>query len=416
MKHGIPSSEESYLCNGLRNAGGRRGERNADSSGDSSDDDDVKRVLRHIGGIGENAPDEDDFEKAMEEELNDAVRTLEKSRLPQPVPLQSPPTFSHSRYVDTATPQHASSSTASESSFAAADSSGGSIASKLKLNSGKKSVKFQEKPADFYDPAYFDSDDEEPESSLKPDGSRATKKHPVLSNDELFYDPKVDEEDQLWVDSERKKYQPKTRTAGSGDAPLTESPPKKKKEKAAATTDAVLNCPACMTAVCLDCQRHEVYHQQYRAMFVLNCCIDKTRSLICKAKKQPQKKRRTDDSEPDEFVTVDGTVPGSTDKSDIFFPVKCIECGTEVGVIDNDEVYHFFNVIASHPNFFCAIFPGHGRLLPHGHVMVTRRGPGGLSSLRELSSHDFSAVHLLNSAARLYYYLFHSRNTLYRQR
>jgi E2F-associated phosphoprotein len=84
-------------------------------------------------------------------------------------------------------------------------------------------------------------------------------------------------------------------------------------------------------------------------MFVLNCIVDKTRSLICKAKKQQQKKRRMTDSEPDEFVPIDSGATGLTAKEDTFHPVKCVECNTEVGVIDSEEVYHFFNVIASHP-------------------------------------------------------------------
>jgi hypothetical protein len=30
---------------------------------------------------------------------------------------------------------------------------------------------------------------------------------------------------------------------------------------------AVLNCPACFTVVCLDCQRHDVYKTQYRSLY-----------------------------------------------------------------------------------------------------------------------------------------------------
>ena len=36
-------------------------------------------------------------------------------------------------------------------------------------------------------------------------------------------------------------------------------------------TDAVLNCPCCFVVLCIDCQRHEKYTDQYRAMFVSNC-------------------------------------------------------------------------------------------------------------------------------------------------
>ena len=36
------------------------------------------------------------------------------------------------------------------------------------------------------------------------------------------------------------------------------------KTTSAIVSDAVLNCPACFTVVCLDCQRHELYKTQYR--------------------------------------------------------------------------------------------------------------------------------------------------------
>lgn len=39
-------------------------------------------------------------------------------------------------------------------------------------------------------------------------------------------------------------------------------------------SDAVLNCPACASLLCTDCQRHQVYQTQYRAMFVFNCAVD----------------------------------------------------------------------------------------------------------------------------------------------
>ena len=31
-----------------------------------------------------------------------------------------------------------------------------------------------------------------------------------------------------------------------------------------------------------------------------------------------------------------------------YHPVTCVECSSEVAVYDSDEVYHFFNVLASH--------------------------------------------------------------------
>lgn len=36
------------------------------------------------------------------------------------------------------------------------------------------------------------------------------------------------------------------------------------------------------------------------------------------------------------------------DSPELFNSVKCVKCSTQVGVYDKDEIYHFFNVVASH--------------------------------------------------------------------
>ena len=73
-----------------------------------------------------------------------------------------------------------------------------------------------------------------------PDKKKA--KHPIVSNDDLLYDPDMDREDELWVEGQR-NYQ------HSGKSKKNE------KKKGGMKTDAVLNCPACMSLLCLDCQR-----------------------------------------------------------------------------------------------------------------------------------------------------------------
>jgi len=87
-------------------------------------------------------------------------------------------------------------------------------------------------------------------------------------------------------------------------------------------TDAVLNCPACFTLLCLESQRHDLYKTQYRAIFVTeNCNVDLQTPL------------KEGDSAP---------------SKDVYFPVRCSICSTQVAVYDTDQVYHFFNVISSH--------------------------------------------------------------------
>ena len=59
----------------------------------------------------------------------------------------------------------------------------------------------------------------------------------VKTNDELLYDPEADDKDEAWL-------------AEQGGHVKAEN------------SDAILNCPACMSVVCVDCQRHEKYHTQ----------------------------------------------------------------------------------------------------------------------------------------------------------
>ena len=67
---------------------------------------------------------------------------------------------------------------------------------------------------ELYDKIYFDSDDDSEEdlkmecsSSAANKSSSGNEKRKVLSNDELMYDPEMDDEDQAWADNIRKGYQ-----------------------------------------------------------------------------------------------------------------------------------------------------------------------------------------------------------------
>ncbi|KAG6479974.1 hypothetical protein ZIOFF_063451 [Zingiber officinale] len=139
----------------------------------------------------------------------------------------------------------------------------------------------------------------------------------VSSDDEIdysiepeFYDSNLDDKDEQWVHNKRKGQ----------------------------TSDAVLSCPACFTTLCLDCQRHERYVTQYRAMFVFNCKIITDQILPqANTKQQRNSKHRKISTGSDE----------GTPNDEIFHPVCCSVCSTEVGVYDKDEVYHFFNILVS---------------------------------------------------------------------
>ncbi|XP_040476757.1 E2F-associated phosphoprotein isoform X2 [Ursus maritimus] len=158
------------------------------------------------------------------------------------------------------------------------------------------------------------------------------KRHRIPTNDELLYDPEKDNRDQAWVDAQRRGYH------GFGiQRPHQQQP--------VPNSDAVLNCPACMTTLCLDCQRHESYKTQYRAMFVMNCSVNKEEVLKYKIPENRKKRRGPKKMRSNQE---DAAEQAEAQVEEIYHPVMCTECSTEVAVYDKDEVFHFFNVLASH--------------------------------------------------------------------
>lgn len=140
-----------------------------------------------------------------------------------------------------------------------------------------------------------------------------------------FYDSEEDEANERWV---AKHYSaPRVKTTipeDEANAPASSSSPSSSDYGGRITvrerprkhqTDAELSCPACFTLLCVDCQQHVEYENQFRAMFVQNCRVD------------------------------DKTVL-TYDDSEEYNPVYCSECGTQIGVFSvEEEIYHFFNVI-----------------------------------------------------------------------
>lgn len=158
-------------------------------------------------------------------------------------------------------------------------------------------------------------------ATTNPGTSQNDSKKQSEINDELLYDPDMDDDDEKWIDAKRRSYIFPTEKTGT------------KSLKPLPNSDAVLNCPACLSLLCLDCQRHDIYKSQYRAMFVSNCKVITEEILKYPVKKKRSKKNSEND------------VAG---KEDVYNPVRCSVCNTEVAVYDADEIYHFFNVLASY--------------------------------------------------------------------
>ncbi|KAK3747137.1 hypothetical protein QZH41_015126, partial [Actinostola sp. cb2023] len=123
--------------------------------------------------------------------------------------------------------------------------------------------------AEVYDKDYFSSGSEDGDL-VGGVPSKSKQRRKVLSNDELFYDPNMDDNDEKWVTKQRqmnsiieksKKNKAQSNLKSNRDV---SKPP---------SSDAILSCPACLTMLCIDCQRHDTYKNQYRAMFVMNCSV-----------------------------------------------------------------------------------------------------------------------------------------------
>lgn len=90
-------------------------------------------------------------------------------------------------------------------------------------------------------------------------------------------------------------------------------------------------------------------------MFVMNCTVDKEEVLRYQtANKRKQNRRRKKarqepaEAEMDTEAGLTDARLAGMDEEEIYHPVKCTECSTEVAVYDKDEVYHFFNILASY--------------------------------------------------------------------
>lgn len=182
------------------------------------------------------------------------------------------------------------------------------------------------------------------------DAEKKKKDPNYKSNNDLLYDPSIDDDNQKWVDSFRRNlYNPfegkdavidQTGMGNEDQDPTTAAAEANKQKglKALPTSDALLNCAACMCILCLDCQQHDKYENQFRAMFVHNCKIDRSEKLYFKQKTRQYKSKK--DRESENQINAD---------DEVFLSVKCTQCEAVVGVYDTDEIYHFFSVIASPP-------------------------------------------------------------------
>lgn len=112
-------------------------------------------------------------------------------------------------------------------------------------------------------------------------------------------------------------------------------------------SDAVLSCPSCFNIVCMDCQRHQKFLNQFRAMFVMGIHVDWQSRLIYDEEEEGlvPKPRYEEVVEPDH---VESLHPSLTYKPGEYFPVLCANCDAQVAALDmTEEIYHFHGCLES---------------------------------------------------------------------
>jgi len=192
----------------------------------------------------------------------------------------------------------------------------------------------KENKAKFEGDEMLEEDDEE---DIPTDVKDAVKKQKLF--DENLYDPLKDEKYETWVE---------------------------KHLRVDKSSVIVLSCPFCFTQVSYDSQRHELYENQYRSMFVRNCKVDFTKTLQPLSEGSQNRGKNTKEiehklqelkkqdilektEETEDNLTFDKDFEKVFPKGfEYFFPVMCSNCDTEIGVYDVEaKVHHFFNTIPS---------------------------------------------------------------------
>lgn len=176
-----------------------------------------------------------------------------------------------------------------------------------------------------------------------------------------FFDDQADDDDEAYVYRHLRSGDPTMEDATSSTTADSNKIAKPR------NSDAVLSCPACFRIVCMDCQRHEFYKNQYRAMFVMSVMVRWDLRLRYDPENRclvpfPHASNigngiRTDHDDGDRGPSSRFHDPVPSVNSDehfvetnetVYYTVCCANCHTTVAALDmTDEVYHFSGCLAS---------------------------------------------------------------------
>jgi hypothetical protein len=165
------------------------------------------------------------------------------------------------------------------------------------------------------------------------------KDDPNINPDDL-YDPGIDDENEAYVYRNIRGGVKETvsvlqRGRGNDRPTVVQRQVYKPRD-----SDAVLSCPCCFTIVCMDCQRHKRYENQFRAMFVMSITVDWNKRLVYDYIHQALiEKPQLPNQVPLDIKHVE---------EGEYFPVLCASCQTRVAALDmKEEVYHFYGCLES---------------------------------------------------------------------
>lgn len=170
----------------------------------------------------------------------------------------------------------------------------------------------------------------------------------------LYYNEHMDEDDEEWVYRHLRGG-----TTSTSDHDSAEHRNKR-------SSDATLSCPCCFTTVCMDCQQHVKYKNQYRAMFVMNIEVQWEKTYIYDDEEQklitpPPPPPATSSNPQQENLEQDLSITkvedetfyyninsANTESKDLHYSVHCNQCKAQVAALCMyDEVYYFFDCIAT---------------------------------------------------------------------
>ena len=171
-----------------------------------------------------------------------------------------------------------------------------------------------------------------------------------VNKDELF-DPNLDDEDEVYVykhmrggiqENVKIVQQPKEQQQQQQQELTSTKTIKAYKPR---TSDAVLSCPCCFNIVCMDCQRHSRYLNQFRAMFVMGIIVDWHSHLVYDEDQQalvPKPELPDQQVPPEETDYLHQHTDGE------YFSVICANCRTQVAALDmKEELYYFHGCLES---------------------------------------------------------------------